>query len=76
MVHIIPLLEPEGWGLMGYGIFCSLVRTIITIGSFIYFDAIFVNQVVMEENKEADSTTGQATHRVSRGIHDKVCAYM
>ena len=29
------------------------------------------NGVVMEENKEADSTTGQATHRVSRGIHDK-----
>jgi len=27
----------------------------------------------MEENKEADSTTGQATHRISRGIHDKVC---
>ncbi|QCE03023.1 myeloid leukemia factor 1 isoform X2 [Vigna unguiculata] len=29
------------------------------------------NGVVMEENKEADSTTGQATHRISRGIHDK-----
>lgn len=27
--------------------------------------------VVMEESKEADSTTGKATHRVSRGIHDK-----
>ncbi|XP_040870837.1 uncharacterized protein [Glycine max] len=23
------------------------------------------------ENKEADTTTGQATHRVTRGIHDK-----
>ncbi|RDY00320.1 hypothetical protein CR513_16511, partial [Mucuna pruriens] len=27
--------------------------------------------VVMEENKEADATTGQATHRITRGIHDK-----
>ncbi|ONK80478.1 uncharacterized protein A4U43_C01F18140 [Asparagus officinalis] len=27
--------------------------------------------VVMEESKEADSTTGKAAHRVSRGIHDK-----
>lgn len=27
--------------------------------------------VVMEESKEADSTTGRAAHRVSRGIHDK-----
>jgi len=26
----------------------------------------------MEESKEADTTTGRATHRVSRGIHDKV----
>ncbi|WOL13056.1 myeloid leukemia factor 1-like [Canna indica] len=27
--------------------------------------------VVMEENKEADTTTGRATHRMSRGIRDK-----
>ncbi|XVF79878.1 hypothetical protein PTKIN_Ptkin15bG0025600 [Pterospermum kingtungense] len=27
--------------------------------------------VVIEERKEADTTTGQATHRISRGIHDK-----
>jgi len=27
----------------------------------------------MEENKEGDTTTGQATHRITRGIHDKVC---
>lgn len=27
--------------------------------------------VLMEENKEADTTTGQATHRITRGIHDK-----
>ncbi|XP_029128041.1 uncharacterized protein LOC109803065 isoform X1 [Cajanus cajan] len=27
--------------------------------------------VVMEEKKEADTTTGQATHRITRGIHDK-----
>ncbi|KAM7275978.1 hypothetical protein ACFE04_017844 [Oxalis oulophora] len=27
--------------------------------------------VVVEESKEADTTTGQATHRLSRGIHDK-----
>ncbi|CAL9077062.1 unnamed protein product [Musa acuminata var. zebrina] len=26
---------------------------------------------VMEENKEADTTTGRATHRISRGIRDK-----
>uniref|UniRef100_A0A2P2JXA1 Myeloid leukemia factor 1 n=1 Tax=Rhizophora mucronata TaxID=61149 RepID=A0A2P2JXA1_RHIMU len=27
--------------------------------------------VVIEESKEADKTTGQAKHRISRGIHDK-----
>lgn len=27
--------------------------------------------VVVEESKEADKTTGQATHRISRGINDK-----
>lgn len=27
--------------------------------------------MVLEENRQADSTTGQATHRISRGIHDK-----
>lgn len=27
--------------------------------------------VVFEESKEADSTTGKATHEISRGIHDK-----
>ncbi|KAI3444693.1 hypothetical protein Pfo_001358 [Paulownia fortunei] len=27
--------------------------------------------VTLEESKQADRTTGQATHRVSRGIHDK-----
>ncbi|KAF3440243.1 hypothetical protein FNV43_RR18526 [Rhamnella rubrinervis] len=27
--------------------------------------------VVVEETKEADKTTGQATHKLSRGIHDK-----
>ncbi|KAI9165032.1 hypothetical protein LWI28_006338 [Acer negundo] len=27
--------------------------------------------VVFEESKEADRTTGQATHRISKGIHDK-----
>ncbi|XP_016485414.1 uncharacterized protein LOC107805839 [Nicotiana tabacum] len=26
---------------------------------------------VLEESKQADRTTGQATHRISRGIHDK-----
>lgn len=27
--------------------------------------------VMVEESKEADTTTGQATHRITRGIHDK-----
>ncbi|KDP28758.1 hypothetical protein JCGZ_14529 [Jatropha curcas] len=27
--------------------------------------------VIIEESKEADKTTGQASHRISRGIHDK-----
>ncbi|KAF7826006.1 myeloid leukemia factor 1 isoform X2 [Senna tora] len=27
--------------------------------------------VVLEESKEADKTTGEATHRITRGIHDK-----
>jgi hypothetical protein len=29
-------------------------------------------QVTFEESKEANSATGQATHRVSRGLHNKV----
>ncbi|KAJ3691155.1 hypothetical protein LUZ61_020319 [Rhynchospora tenuis] len=27
--------------------------------------------ITMEESREADATTGRATHRISRGIHDK-----
>lgn len=27
---------------------------------------------MIDESKEADITTGEATHRISRGIHDKV----
>lgn len=27
--------------------------------------------VILEESKQADKTTGEATHRISRGIHDK-----
>ncbi|KAL8119192.1 hypothetical protein AgCh_016636 [Apium graveolens] len=27
---------------------------------------------LLEESKEADKTTGQATHRISRGLHDRV----
>jgi hypothetical protein len=29
-------------------------------------------QITVEESKEADTTTKEATHRISRGIHDKV----
>lgn len=29
------------------------------------------NGVIMEESKEANTTTGRATHRLSRGLHDK-----
>lgn len=29
------------------------------------------NGVVLEERKQADKTTGEATHSISRGIHDK-----
>lgn len=29
-------------------------------------------QLRFEEYKEADSVTGEAAHRLSRGIHDKV----
>lgn len=28
--------------------------------------------MIVEETKEADKTTCQATHKISRGIHDKV----
>lgn len=50
-----------------------IIIVLIIICSVCYSNDIFVNQVVMEENKEADTTTGQATHRITRGIHDKVC---
>lgn len=33
---------------------------------------MFGNQVVIEDSKEADKTTGQATHRISKGLHEKV----
>ena len=46
---------------------------LIVIIIIIFANAIFVIQEVMEENKEADTTTGQASHRrITRGIHDKV----
>lgn len=35
---------------------------------------MIVYQIVLEESKEADTTTGQATHRISKGIRDKVVA--
>lgn len=46
----------------------------LTVEMFHHFGAVLMHQVVLEESKEADATTGQATHRISRGIHDKVCA--
>lgn len=39
---------------------------------FLRLSFVFTYQVTIEESKQADRTTGQATHRVSRGIHDKV----
>lgn len=33
-------------------------------------------QLRFEEYKEADSVTGQAAHRLSKGIHDKVFLYL
>lgn len=32
--------------------------------------------MVVEESREADKTTGEATHRISRGINDKVKVMM
>ncbi|KAF6135748.1 hypothetical protein GIB67_028604, partial [Kingdonia uniflora] len=32
---------------------------------------VVIYQLTLEESKEADTTTGKASHRVSRGIHDK-----
>lgn len=29
--------------------------------------------MVIEESKEADTSRGEATHRITRGVHDKVC---
>ncbi|GLT84427.1 hypothetical protein SLE2022_026590 [Rubroshorea leprosula] len=43
------------------GAYCTSTRTRRT-GS---------DGVLIEESKEADTTTGQATHRISRGINDK-----
>lgn len=39
--------------------------------NFLYY-ASFTYQLTLEESKQADRTTGQATHRVSRGIHHQV----
>lgn len=32
-----------------------------------------MEQVTIEESKEADTAARQAAHRVSRGLHNKVC---
>lgn len=37
--------------------------------------SIYVGQLTFEEAKEADSTTRQASHRVSRGLYDKVVSF-
>lgn len=37
---------------------------------------MFGYQAVLEDSKEADKTTGRATHRISKGIHDKVPFYI
>lgn len=43
-----------------------VIRVLVFLMIFVY------DQVVIEETKEADKTTGQAQHRISRGIHNKV----
>lgn len=32
--------------------------------------------MTLEESKEADSSTRQASHRLSRGLHDKVSSFV
>lgn len=39
-------------------------------------NAVVWNQVVLEECKQADITTGQAEHRISRGMLDKVLSFV
>ncbi|KAK9147883.1 hypothetical protein Scep_006640 [Stephania cephalantha] len=34
------------------------------------------DRVMVEESKEADSTTGKATHRISRGLHDRFKSFI
>ncbi|KAL2344747.1 hypothetical protein Fmac_006032 [Flemingia macrophylla] len=48
------------------------IVVVVIDSSSICSNAIFVNQVVLEEKKEVDITTGQTSHRIIRGIHDKV----
>ncbi|KAM3322944.1 hypothetical protein P3S67_004095 [Capsicum chacoense] len=48
--------------------FMPWLNNLVFLGSN---SAYTVKQRVLEESKQADRTTGQATHRVSRGIHDK-----
>lgn len=51
----------------------GLFSVILLFFNFIFgFLKWLVDQVVVEETKEADKTNGQAAHRISRGIHDKV----
>lgn len=49
--------------------FMSWLNNLVFLGSN---STCVVKQRVLEESKQADSTTGQATHRISRGIQDKV----
>ena len=72
MVHIILLQEQGGQVLMGYvtSSYCDLFCQLLVSTNVIFVN---VNQAVIEERKEGDTTTGQATHKITRGINDKVC---
>ena len=76
MEHITPHLELGGQEVMGW-VFWVFPRRIC---GYILLLMLWLHdfQLTLKESKEADTAAGQATHQISRGIHDKVsdCCYL
>ena len=83
MVHITLRPRQEEWGVMGLVIaehsesilFSSMLKFFIFLlcrGGCFGNCPLLDDQVAFEESKEADTSSGKATHRVVKGLHNKV----
>lgn len=51
---------------------CYTCKTYKWIYRVINYVVSFLKQALLEESKQAHKTTGQASHRISRGLHNRV----